>query len=101
MDKAKENLFKAFQVIAESVGMSFDQTKVGRIVEILPNNRYKIQIHSDVYTVKSQFDYNVDERVFILFPCGSSTDLYLYPNKYNVVTSDTEPSLVYMTDGDV
>lgn len=101
MDKAKENLFKAFQVIAESVGMSFDQTKVGRVIEILTNNRYKVQIYGDTYIIKSQFHYSVNERVFVLFPCGSTTDLYLYPNKYNVITSDSEPNLAQMADGDV
>lgn len=81
MDKTKENLFKAFEAIVKSMPMSFDQTKMGRVVEQLDNNRYKVQIQDQIYTIKSQFYFNVNERVFVLFPCGNKKDLYIYPNK--------------------
>lgn len=83
MDKTKENLFKAFEAIVKSMPMPFDQTRTGRVIEKLDNNRYKVQIHGDTYTVKSNFNYEAGERVFVLFPCGNKTDLYLYPNNRN------------------
>lgn len=81
MDKTKENLFKAFEAIIKSMPMSFDQTRMGRVIEQLDNDRYKVQIQDQVYTIKSQFHFSVNERVFVLFPCGNNKDLYIYPNK--------------------
>lgn len=81
MDKTKENLFKAFEVIMKSMPMPFDQTKIGRVTEKIDNNRYKVQIQDHIYTIKSQFDFSINERVFVLFPCGNNKDLYIYPNK--------------------
>lgn len=81
MDKTKENLFKAIETIMKSMPMPFDQTKIGRVTEKIDNNRYKVQIQDHIYTIKSQFDFSINERVFVLFPCGNNKDLYIYPNK--------------------
>lgn len=99
MDKSKDNLFKAIQKIIESMGMPYDQTKPGRVIEILSNHRYKVKIYDKIYTIKSLFHYNVDERVWVLFPCGNDKDLYIYPNKPSVTVSDTEPQST--AEGDV
>lgn len=103
MADIREYICQAIDVFLKdkNTPLPFDQTKVGRVIEILNNNKYKVQIQGDTYTIKSQFHYSVNERVFVLFPCGSTTDLYIYPNKYNVITSDTEPNLAKMADGDV
>lgn len=77
----EECLFQAVKVIAESISLPFDQTRMGRVVEQLDNDRYKVQIQDQIYTIKSQFYFNVNERVFVLFPCGNNKDLYIYPNK--------------------
>ncbi len=55
IDKTKENLFKAFEVIMKSMPMPFDQAKVGRIVEKLNNNRYKVQIQGGSSYRKIEF----------------------------------------------
>ena len=81
MDRAKENLFKAIKIIAKEIEKNFDQTKTGRVIEVLDNSKYKVEIQGTKYTIKSKFIYEVGERVLVLFPCGSKTDLYLYPNK--------------------
>lgn len=81
MDKTKDNLFRAIRAIIETMPMPFDQTKTGRVIEKLNNNRYKVQIQDRIYTIKSQFYFDVGERVDVLFKCGSTTDLRIHPNK--------------------
>lgn len=81
MKQSIYNMFDAMKIIAKEIEKNFDQTKGGRIVEKMENNRYKVEIQGSIYTVKSKFIYEVGEKVFVLFPCGSRTDLYLYPNR--------------------
>lgn len=76
-------MFEAMKIVAKGLGNNFDQTKIGRVIEKLDNNRYKVQIQECIHTVKSNFNYEAGERVFVLFPCGNKTDLYLYPNNRN------------------
>lgn len=101
MADIKEYICQAIDVFLKdkNTPLPFDQTKVGRVIGILNNNRYKVQIQGDTYTIKSMFNYNLNERVFVLFPCGNSTDLYIYPNKPSVLVSATEPTS--SADGDV
>lgn len=101
MANINDYICQAIDVFFKNTPLSFDQTKIGRVTEILSNNRYKVKIQDHTYTIKSSFNYAVNERVFVLFPCGRDTDLYIYPNRYNVITSDTEPNLAQMADGDV
>lgn len=81
MSPETQRIFEMVKIIIEETNFSFDQTKRGRVVEKLNNNIYKVRILEDVYTIKSKFDFNVNESVLVLFPCGSRTDLYIYPNK--------------------
>lgn len=101
MANINDYICQAIDVFFKNTPLSFDQTKIGRVTEILSNNKYKVQIKDHVYTIKSLFNFNVNERVFVLFPCGIDTDLYIYPNKCNVIMSDTEPNPENTTDGDV
>lgn len=86
MVNINDYICQAIDVFFKNTPLSFDQTKVGRVIEILENNKYKVQIRDHTYTIKSLFTYSVNERVFVLFPCGNDTDLYIYPNK-NIVTT--------------
>lgn len=81
MNPTKEKLLEAMTIIVQSMQMSFDQSKYGRITERLYNNTYRVQIQGDTYTIKSLFSFSVGERVLVLFPCGNKKDLYIYPNK--------------------
>lgn len=81
MAQPEEYLFQAIKIIAESMSLPFDQTKRGRVTKKLDNGRYKVRILDNEYTIKSQFNFDVNESVLVLFPCGDTTDLYLYPNK--------------------
>ena len=107
MDKSKENLFRAIRAIIDSMPLPFDQTKIGRVTEILSNNKYKVQIKDHVYTIKSKFHFSVGERVFVLFPCGNDKDLYIHPNNIGSVgntdttVSEDEPNLDSADDGDI
>lgn len=83
MTRNIDYMLEAMKIVAKGLENNFDQTKIGRIIEKLDNNRYKVQIQGDTYTVKSNFNYEAGERVFVLFPCGNKTDLYLYPNNRN------------------
>jgi hypothetical protein len=69
------------EIIAETLPHPFDQTKRGRVAEKLPNNQYKVQLQDKVYTIKSNFSFEVNESVLVMFPQGRDTDLYLYPNR--------------------
>ena len=109
MDKSKENLFRAIRAIIDSMPLPFDQTKIGRVTEILSNDKYKVQIKDHVYTIKSKFYFSVGERVFVLFPCGNDKDLYIHPNYGNgdggdnpdIIVSKDEPSLDSADVGDI
>lgn len=90
MDKTKDNLFRAIRAIIETMPMPFDQTRDGYVVEILDHNFYKVKIQDATYKIKSQFHFNLNERVSVLFKCGSKTNLYIHPNKLNVIISNTE-----------
>ena len=81
MSPETKKIFEMVKIIIRETDFSFDQTRRGRIVEKLNNNLYKVRIFDEVYTIKSKFDFNVNESVLVLFPCGSKTDLYIYPNK--------------------
>ena len=76
-----QKVLEAFKIIMENFNYNFDQSKYGIVVEILPYHKYKIQIKDKIYEVKSLFNYSIDERVLVLFPCGNDRDLYIYPNK--------------------
>lgn len=81
MKQPMDYMLDAMRIVAKEIEKNFDQTKAGRIVEKLENNRYKVEIQGSTYSVKSNFIYEEGERVFVLFPCGNRTDLYLYPNR--------------------
>ena len=69
------------EIIAETLPHPFEQTQRGRVAEKLPNNQYKVQLQDKVYTIKSNFSFEVNESVLVMFPQGRDTDLYLYPNR--------------------
>lgn len=74
-------ILDAVNIVLNNKKFNFDQTKVGRVTEVLDNNRYKVLIQGKTKTIKSEFHYNVGERVFVLFPCGSEQNPYIYPNR--------------------
>ncbi len=82
MDKETEFLFQAIDVFFKHKlnSLPFDQSKYGRVVE-KTGNSYKVKIHDEEHNIKSKFDFNVGERVLVLFPQGRSKDLYIYPNE--------------------
>lgn len=81
MPKDTDYLLKAMEIIAANLPHPFDQTRRGRVIEKLSNNQYKVQLQDKVYTIKSNFTFEVNESVLVLFPQGRDTDLYLYPNR--------------------
>lgn len=83
MSPETEKVLEMVKIIIESTDFQFDQTRVGRVIKVLSNNRYSVQITDREYTIKSYFKYDVGERVFVLFPCGNNKDLYIYPNRIN------------------
>lgn len=99
MANINDYICQAIDVFFKNTPLSFDQTKIGRVTEVLSNNRYKVKIQDNFYTIKSLFNYSVNEKVFVLFPCGSTTNLYIYPNKPSITVSDVEPSSA--SEGDV
>lgn len=81
MKQPMDYMLDAMKIVAKEIEKNFDQTKAGRVLEKMENNRYKVEIQGKTHTVKSNFIYEKGEKVFVLFPCGSRTDLYLYPNR--------------------
>lgn len=77
-------LFQAVKIIIENMKFGFDITKKGRVVSCdtsTSSNIYQVQIQGKDYRVQSKFNFNIGETVFVLFPQGNETDLYLYPNQ--------------------
>ena len=83
MSPETQKVFEAIEILLKEMKTSADQTKTGRIIEVLKNNKYKVQIYDKTYTIKSKFNFSVNEKVFVLFPQGreNPNDLYIYPNK--------------------
>ena len=79
--KHNKYILEAIEVVLKNTRFNYDQTKIGRVVEVLDNNRYKVLIQGNTKTIKSEFSYSVGERVFVLFPSGNDTSLYIYPNR--------------------
>ena len=79
--KHNKYFLDAIDIVLKNTKFNFDQTKVGRVTEVLDNNKYKVLIHGKTKTIKSEFHFSVGERVFVLFPCGSEQNLYIYPNR--------------------
>lgn len=79
--KHNKYILDAIDIVLKNTKFNFDQTKVGRVTEVLDNNRYKVLIQGKTRTIRSEFTYSVGERVFVLFPSGSEQNLYIYPNK--------------------
>jgi len=73
-------LFEAIRIILDSIDNSSDISAYGRILS-KTGNVYSVEVEGSIYTIKSNFNYEVSERVLVLFPRGRKTDLYLYPNK--------------------
>lgn len=98
MSPETRKVFEAIEVLLKEYKISADVTKTGRVIEILSNNKYKVQIYDKVYSIKSQFYYDVNEKVWVLFPQGrdNPNDLYIYPNKCDsdtdIVISTEEPN---------
>jgi len=99
MSPETRKVFEAIEVLLKEYKISADVTKIGRVIEILANNKYKVQIYDKVYAIKSQFHYDVNEKVWVLFPQGrdNPNDLYIYPNQggggsdTDIVISSEEP----------
>lgn len=70
MSPETEKVLEMVKIVIDNTPFAYDQTKRGRIVEILSNNRYRVQIADKTYTIKSCFLYSVDEAVLVLFPQG-------------------------------
>ena len=83
MSPETQKVFEAIEILLKEMKASADQSKTGRIIEVLKNNRYKVQIYDKVYIIKSKFDFDINEKVLVLFPQGreNPNDLYIYPNK--------------------
>lgn len=90
MSPETRKVFEAIEVLLKEYKISADVTKTGRVIEILSNNKYKVQIYDKVYSIKSQFHYDINEKVWVLFPQGreNPNDLYIYPNQGG--SSDTD-----------
>ena len=58
-----------------------DESKRGRVTRKVDGNHYEVQIQGTTYKIKSNFTFEVNENVLVLFPQGRSTDLYIYPNR--------------------
>lgn len=80
MSDLKTNLFQAIEIMLNNKKFNYDVTCRGRIVNI-ENDIYTVKIRGETYKIKSKFQYNLNEAVFVLFPEGSKKNLYLYPNK--------------------
>lgn len=76
-------LFQAMKVLIDNMKFEFDITKKGRVIAIPSVGIYQVQIQGKDYEIKSKFNYKIGETVFVLFPQGNTTDLYLYPNQLN------------------
>lgn len=83
MSPETQKVIDAFKIVIQETKFNFDITKRGRIVEVLPNNKYKVQIYDKNYEIKSGFSFSINEMVHVLFPQGRDNpdDLYIYPNK--------------------
>lgn len=97
MSPETQKVFEAIEVLLKEYKISADITKIGRVIGILPN-KYKVQIQDKVYIIKSQFHYDINEKVWVLFPQGreNPNDLYIYPNQgdsndTNIIVSSENP----------
>ena len=83
MSPETQKIFEMVKIIIAETDFAFDQSKRGRIVEVLNNNRYKVQIKDKTYTIKSYFSFSVDEAVWVVFSQGRDNpdDLYIRPNR--------------------
>lgn len=83
MSPETQKVIEMVKIIIRETKFPFDQTKRGRIISILPNNKYVVKINDITYEIKSHFIYSENETVFVLFPQGKSNseDLYIYPNR--------------------
>lgn len=101
MSPETQKVIEMVQIIIENTSFNFDQSKYGRVIDVLSDNRYKVQIRDKIQEIKSLFNYIVNERVLVLFPCGNDKDLYIYPNKPNVIASDIQPNIDTLAEGDI
>ena len=66
MSPETQKVFEAIEILLKEMKASADQTKTGRIIEVLKNNKYKVQIYDKTYTIKSKFGFSVNEKVFVI-----------------------------------
>ena len=55
----------------------FDRTVRGRIIELLPNDKYKVQIDGNNYTVKGKIGYSINDLVYVLIPQNNYKDMII------------------------
>lgn len=92
MSPETQKVFEAIEVLLKEYEISADVTKVGRVIEILPNNKYRVQIYDKIYSIKSKFNFSINEKVWVLFPQGreNPNDLYIHPNEGSSSGSDLD-----------
>lgn len=67
------------KIIYENIATNSDSSTYGRILT-KTGNEYSVDVEGVTYKIKSQFEFNLNERVLVLSPSGG-TEKYLYPNK--------------------
>jgi len=72
MSPETQKVIDAFNIIIQETKFNFDITKRGRIIGVLPNGKYKVQIYDANYEIKSGFTFAINETVHVLFPQGKT-----------------------------
>ena len=55
----------------------YDQTKKGKIVEVVNPKKYKVLINGNVYTASSSIPCEVGDIVWVCIPCGNLKDMFV------------------------
>lgn len=55
----------------------YDQTKKGKITEVINPNKYKVLISGNTYTVSSSIQCEVGDLVWACIPCGNLKDMFV------------------------
>lgn len=95
-DKAIQVLSKVIKdAVAYQIATApFDITMQGIVKDKLENNYYNIEIHGNIYKIKSENDLSVNDFVNIMLPQNNSSNMFIIPNKNSNSSGGTTGNVI-------
>ena len=78
MDTIKEIIKTILLAIDKKLeNAPYDRTVKGRIIETLPNNKYKVLVSGKEFTVKAKSLHGINDVVYVCIPQNNTREMFI------------------------